>query len=144
MTDKDKNVVIQIIKQYELIYILKIVVFIFMAIIAIVALKETSTSNSKYLGVFTLMLSTAIDLVVLSKNSDALGKIDGILLVVWVFLLFMIFGLVLSVFSVAGLDKCAMPFSVMGALVCCLSPGLEVIYDTELRLQQQNKKQEND
>lgn len=144
--DKDNQMVIsQIIRQYELVYIFKCMVFVFMDIVALKPINfSTMEQNINYIGSFTLLLSAIIDLVILSKTKEVKGAVDWILIAMVIGCGLSLGGMGLSVFEVIKSREVAVYASYIGGVLCCFSPILEAVFDTEVRLQQQKRIGVND
>ncbi len=126
----------QIILQNELIYLLKLVVFIFIVITIFIEFEEVDKVNIQdFVGTFTFVLTATIDSVVLAKAFKVKGKINDIL-IGYIFLLFLSVGFVTLVFvGKLGISLFSICLCDLINIFCCLSPMLEMIYDVDSHLQ---------
>ena len=131
--------IVQIILRYEMIYIVKFVVFLLIFVTVSIRTKEVEIkqiSKQNIIGTFTFVLSTTIDCAVLARsiNSSIKGIINSInlfftfimfLCALYVILIFMEF---ISIsFLLVHICNCI-------SMLCCFSPLLELGYDTILHM----------
>ncbi len=132
----------QIILQYEIVYLVKLVVFIFIVFTVFISTNKIEELTTKdFVGIFTFALTTAIDSVVLAKAFKVKGRINSILIgyISFLFVFVGIVGLVLvEKIKITWLSICVCDFA---SIYCCLSPLLEMVYDVMSHVQ--NEKARN-
>ncbi|MCH5343386.1 MAG: hypothetical protein J1E64_05045 [Acetatifactor sp.] len=133
----------QILLKYEMIYILKF--FVFVIIAATVFIKEPFEfiTRKDFIGYITFMYSISIDCVVLAKNLAS--KVKGI--INFIHLCFTLFTLVCAVLITLlflGVFEISTPMVIWCNLTswfCCVSPILELVYDTIVRIENEKEKE---
>lgn len=138
-----KSNIVQIILQYEVIYLVKIGVFIFILLTIIFNLASIEDWKSVDLvSSLTFVLSACIDSVVLAQNLKMKGNIANLLLINLIFLfssaIFVCFAFIGYIPFEQQIFKITL---YLVNFICCLSPFLEIIFDIAIRLQ--NEKNSN-
>lgn len=131
--------ILQIIIQNEKIYLFKLAAYIF--IITTIWIEDTTTIESSiFIGIITLILTTAIDLIILSNTAKARGIIIFFHLI---YLLLVIFaGVLPSLLLLAGkitLTSATVNYFNATCIFCCFNPLFEMTYSTISHLQIERK-----
>ena len=139
--------VLQIILKYELIYLVKLTVFALIVRTVWISLYTDEvgnilTSTKDFIGCLTFTASTMIDCFVLAKSISLKikGKINVFHLIFCVLMLAASAFLLLIFLNEIPINKTVISAANMISLFCCLSPILEMLYDTAVNIEIENKK----
>lgn len=140
--NKKANIV-QIILQYEVIYLIKIGVFIFILLTIILNLATIEDwKSSDLVSSLTFVLSACVDSAVLAKNLKMKGVIANLLFVDFIFLISSAVFVCTAFIGYISFEQQIYKYILyIVNIICCLSPFLEIIFDIAIRLQ--NEKNSN-